>query len=115
MIRRMNRLITAWDNGNDRILRGAPNLILVHAPADLPYAQADCVIALTYLELYAYAKGLGTCWGGYFTTAANFHAPLAEALKLPAGHQCYGSVMIGYPQVRYKTIPQRNASLVSWR
>jgi len=115
MVRRMNRLLTAWDKGNDRILRGAPNLILVHSPADLPFAEADCVIALTYLELYAYARGLGTCWGGYFTAAANFHLPLVEALGLPAGHLCYGTVMIGYPKVAYQAIPQRNAALVTWR
>ncbi len=115
MVRRMGRIITAWDNGKDRILRGAPNLILVHSPADLPFAEADCVIALTYLELYAYAKGLGTCWGGYFTAAANFYAPLTEALRLPAGHQCYGAVMLGYPKTGYERIPQRNAPLVSWR
>lgn len=115
MVRRMSRLITAWDGGKDRILRGAPNLILVHSPADLPFAGADCVIALTYLELYAYAKGLGTCWGGYFTAAANFYAPLTEALRLPAGHQCYGAVMLGYPKYGYERIPQRNAPLVAWR
>jgi nitroreductase/NAD-dependent dihydropyrimidine dehydrogenase PreA subunit len=115
MVRRMNRIITAWDNGKDRILRGAPNLILVHSPADLPFAEADCVIALTYLELYAYAKGLGTCWGGYFTAAANFYAPLTEALKLPAGHQCYGAVMLGYPKYGHERIPQRNTPLVAWR
>ncbi len=115
MVRRMRRIITAWDNGKDRILRGAPNLILVHSPADLPFAEADCVIALTYLELYAYARGLGTCWGGYFTVAANLYAPLAEALSLPAGHQCYGTVMLGYPKTGYERIPQRNAPLVTWR
>lgn len=115
MARRMRRIIAAWDNGKDRILRGAPNLILVHSGADLPFAEADCLIALTYLELYAYAKGLGTCWGGYFTAAANFYAPLTEALELPAGHRCYGAVMLGYPKTGYERIPRRNAPLVTWR
>lgn len=115
MVRRMSRIITAWDNGEDRILRGAPNLIMVHSPGDLPFAEANCVIALTYLELYAYAKGLGTCWGGYFTTAANFYTPLTEALRLPAGHQCYGAIMLGYPKYGYELIPQRNSPLLTWR
>lgn len=115
MVRRIRRLITAWENGKDPILRGAPNLVLVHSPADLPFAEADCVIALTYLELYAYAKGLGTCWGGYFTAAANFYAPLTEALRLPAGHLCYGTVMLGYPKCGYERIPERNEPLVTWR
>lgn len=115
LAKRMKRIISSWDNGEDRIMRGAPNLILVHSQADLSFAEADCVIALTYLELYAYAHGLGTCWAGYFTTASNMHAPLIEALGLPAGHRCYGAVMIGYPKYKYKRIPQRNAALTIWR
>jgi nitroreductase/NAD-dependent dihydropyrimidine dehydrogenase PreA subunit len=114
MIRRMGRINSAWDHGEDRIMREAPNLILVHAPSDLPFTEADCVTALAYLELYAYAQGLGTCWAGYFTTAANFYAPLAELLALPPKHRCYGAVMIGYPKCEYKRIPQRNEALVTW-
>ena len=67
------------------------------------------------LELYAYAKGLGTCWAGYFTTAAKLYPPLTAALRLPAGHQCYGAVMLGYPKTGYELIPQRNAPLVAWK
>jgi nitroreductase/ferredoxin len=115
MVRKMERRIAAWNSGTDSILRGAPHLIAVHAQADLPFAEADCVIALSYLELYAYAKGLGTCWAGYLTAAANFHEPLAQALGLPNGHKCFGAVMLGYPQYKYTRIPKRNAPVVTWR
>jgi nitroreductase len=115
MNRRMRRIIAAWDNGTDRILRGAPHLVLVHSPADLPFAEADCVIALTYLELFAYTRGLGTCWAGYFTAAAAMYAPLIDVLRLPEGHRCFGTVMLGYPQYQYRRIPKRNAPLVTWR
>jgi nitroreductase/ferredoxin len=115
MVKRTKRLITAWESGRDPILRGAPNVVLVHSPSDLPFTEADCVIALTYLELYAYAKGLGTCWGGYFTAAANFYPPLTRALGLPAGHICCGTVMLGYPKFGYERIPQRDLPLVTWR
>ena len=110
----MRRIIAAWDRGEDRLLRGAPSLILVHAPADQPFAETDCVTALAYLELYAYAQGLGTCWAGYFTAAAKFPAPLTNALALPPRHHCYGAVMVGYPQQRYKRIPRRNDAVVAW-
>jgi nitroreductase/NAD-dependent dihydropyrimidine dehydrogenase PreA subunit len=115
MVKKMERRIAAWDKGTDSILRGAPHLIAVHSPADLPFAEADCVIALSYLELYAYAKGLGTCWAGYLTAAANFHEPLAQALGLPQGHKCFGAMMLGYPQYKYTRIPKRNAPVVTWR
>lgn len=115
MATRMDRMTSAWDNGIDPILHEAPHLILVHSQADLPSAQTDCVIALTYLELYAYSQGLGTCWAGYFNSAANVYPPLAQALNLPAGHKCFGAVMLGYPQYKYTRIPKRNAPLLTWR
>ena len=115
MAKSMERKIAAWDKGIDLILRGAPHLIVVHSQTDLPFAEADCVIALTYLELYAYTKGLGTCWAGYLTAAANFHEPLIQAMGLPQGHKCFGAVMLGYPQYKYTRIPTRNAPVVTWR
>lgn len=115
MAKKMENKIAAWDDGKDQILRGAPHLIVVHSKADLSFAETNCVIALTYLELYAFTKGLGTCWAGYLTTAAGFHEPLQKALNLPGGHKCFGAVMLGYPQYKYKRIPVRNAPVVTWR
>lgn len=114
MVKRMDRLVSSWENGEDRIVHGAPHLIVTHSPSNLPSAPSDCVIALTYLELYAFSKGLGTCWAGYLTSAANSYAPLTEALGLPKGHKCYGAIMLGYPQFDYYRIPNRNAPLVTW-
>ena len=114
-VRRSRRIVDAWDQGRDRVTRGAPHLIVAHSPSGLSFPAADCAIALTYLELYAYARGLGTCWAGYFTGAANLHEPLIRELGLPAGHQCFGAVMLGYPQYRYHRIPKRNAAQVAWR
>ncbi|RPH86673.1 MAG: 4Fe-4S dicluster domain-containing protein [Deltaproteobacteria bacterium] len=114
-VRRFQRIVNAWDNGRDRIMRGAPHLIVVHSPSDLSFPAADCAIALTYLELYASTKGLGTCWAGYFTAAAGLHEPLIQVLNLPAGHLCFGAVMLGYPQYRYHRIPTRNEPLITWR
>ncbi len=113
--RRMQRIVDAWDDGKDRVLRGAPHLMVAHCPADLNFPAADCAIALTYMELYAYAKGLGTCWAGYFTAAAGMHEPLIKALKMPTGHKCFGAVMLGYPKYSYHRVPMRNKPLVAWR
>lgn len=113
--KRMESLALAWDKGEDAILRGAPHLVMVHSHGELPSAHADCVIALTYLELYAASKGLGTCWAGYLTSAANVFPPLREALGLPEGHRCFGAVMLGYPQYKYYRRPKRNAPFVTWR
>ncbi len=110
-----DRVISAWEMGQDKILRDAPHMIVAHALSNLPPSQAACIIALTYLELYASTKGLGTCWAGYFNAAANFFDPMKEALALPAGHQTFGALMVGYPQYPYHRIPTRNAPRITWR
>lgn len=111
----LDRVISAWDNGTDRILRGAPHLVVAHAPNSIPPAQAACTIALTYLELAASAMGLGACWAGYFHSAAGTYGPLIETLALPNGHQCFGAMMLGYKKYQYKRLPLRKIPTISWR
>jgi len=115
MAQRMSHFSSRWQEGEDVILRSAPHVIVVHGPAPVPCIQYDCDIALTYLELYACSMGLGTCWAGFLTAAANMHPPVAEALALPEGHKLCGGVMIGYPEFGYHRIPTRNAAQVEWR
>lgn len=111
----MDRIVDSWDKGIDRILRSAPHLVVAHGLSTMPISQSSCFIALTYMDLAATSLGLGTCWAGYFTAAANFYPPLQEALALPQGHQPYGAMMIGYPMYRYQRMPPRNKPEISWR
>ncbi len=113
--KRFRRIVGAWDRGVDRIMRNAPHLILASSPPEMSFPEADCATALGYLELYAFALGLGTCWAGYFTAAANAHPPIIEFLALPAGHQCHGAVMLGYPKFGYRRIPKRKDASIDWR
>lgn len=104
----------AWDRGKDMILRGAPHLLVACAPAQSVWGPADCAIALTYVELAAQTNGLGTCWAGLMTRAADSDPEIGRFLGLATGQKIYGAVMIGYPQYRYRRIPSRNAALVTW-
>lgn len=112
---RMDRIVQAWDQGIDRICRNAPHLIVAHGLSTLTASQSSCTIALTYLELVAKSFGLGTCWAGYFNTAANSYPPLLEALALPQDHLPYGAMMIGYPKYNYQRMPLRNKPKITWR
>ncbi len=112
---RMDRVVDAWDQGVDRILRSAPHLIVAHGLKTLAPIQGACTIALTYLDLAAASFGLGTCWAGYFTAAANFHPPLLSTLALPQDYLPYGAMMIGYPKYAYQRMPLRNAPNITWR
>jgi nitroreductase len=111
----MDRVVSAWDGGLDRVCRGAPHVVVAHAEANERTAQAACTIALTYLELAAFSFGLGACWAGYFSAAANMWPPMGKALDLPKGHSPFGAMMIGYPKHRYHAIPLRKEPLVTWR
>lgn len=111
----MDRIIQGWDAGTDRIFRGAPHLIIAHAPQELRTSQSSSLIALAYLELMAPALGLGACWAGYFMAAALLDPPTLAALQLPQGHAVFGCVMVGYPKFRYHRLPLRKTPRITWR
>jgi len=111
----LDKTVKRWEGGNDVVLRGAPAVIVTHAEKDNGAAPSTCTIALTYLELAAVSMGLGCCWAGYFNAAATTFPPLAEALSLPEGHQCFGAMMVGYPKFNYHRLPLRKPPGITWR
>lgn len=111
----MDRVVAAWESGVERICRGAPHVIVAHAPKEERTAPQACTIALAYLELAAPSFGLGACWAGYFHAAANFWPPMQEALDLPEEHISFGAMMIGYPKFKYQRLPLRNEPRIIWR
>jgi nitroreductase/NAD-dependent dihydropyrimidine dehydrogenase PreA subunit len=113
-LRGLPRVVSAWDGGEERICRGAPHIIVVHCEKDYGFGAEDSALALSYLELYAPAIGLGSCWGGYFYSAINAYPKLFDALELPADHRACGAVMVGYPKLKYQRMPLRNQPRVRY-
>lgn len=107
-------VINRWEAGADVILRGAPAVVVAHAEKTNRMAPAACTIALAYMELAAVSMGMGACWAGYFWSASLLFPPMAMALNLPEGHQCFGALMVGYPMYAYKRLPLRNPPVISW-
>lgn len=110
-------IIDTWERGEDTIFRGAPHLIIVHAPdsyRNLQTVRSQFIIALAYLELAAASFGLGTCWAGYFMAALQLYPPVNEVIKLPKGHMSYGGMMVGYPKFKYHRIPLKNEPKITW-
>ena len=106
--------VAAWEGGYDSILRNAPALVVASAPPEASNGLVDCTIALTYLELAALARGLGTCWAGLLQ-AALVNAPGArEAVGLPPAHRAHYPMMIGHPKLPYHRLPERKAPAISW-
>jgi len=107
-------IVGAWDAGYDVVLREAPALIVASAPKSDLNGLVDVTLALSYLELAAVAKGLGTCWAGLVQGAILSSQPLKNALGLPEGHTHHYPMMLGYPKPKYFRLPERRVPKITW-
>jgi nitroreductase/NAD-dependent dihydropyrimidine dehydrogenase PreA subunit len=110
----MPSIIRAHENGEDRVLRGAPQLIVAHGSKSLSMAQTSTCLSLEYVELYAPALGIGTCWAGYTQACAGQSPALSEFLKIPGDRVITGILMAGHPKYSYHKLPARDPLDVAW-
>ncbi len=106
--------VRSHEEGEDRVLRGAPQVIVAHAPADSLHAPVSTILALEYIELYAPVLGIGTCWAGYTQACAREYPALSKFLEIPAGRVITGILMAGQPVYAYHRLPSRNPLDVAW-
>ena len=100
---------THKETGADTILRNAPHLILATAPKGFKNGRENTISGFTYLELYATAIGLGSCWAGLFEMCAfSDYSPLLQLFNIPEDKVITGAVMVGYPKYKYKELVDRN-------
>lgn len=104
------------EKGQDTIYRGAPHLVVASSCPDAPCAQVDPVIALSYLDLLAQARGLGTVWAGIAFGILNFVPETRKWLGIPEDHILGYAMLIGKPMIKYARTVQRepeNLTLLS--
>lgn len=101
--------------GYDLVLRDVPHLIVAIADKQFTQGHDNTRYSLEYVELYATALGLGTCWAGFMEmcAAANYQ-PMIELLKVPEDKAVTGAMMVGYPQYSYQRLVDRNPLEVTW-
>lgn len=107
-------LVKLWqEKGIDTMFRGAPHLIITSAPKNCPCPEQDCIIALSYFELFAHSLGLGTIWDGFAKRAfVDLIPDLAAELGVPADHHLGYVMAFGKPAVEYhRTVPLRPAAI----
>jgi nitroreductase/NAD-dependent dihydropyrimidine dehydrogenase PreA subunit len=112
---KLPRTVRMWEEGRYKMLRNAPHLIVAHVDRNWLFGVEDTALALSYIELYAPALGLGATWSGYFYTAYNNYPPLAQALPVPEGRKVVGAMMVGQPKFTYHRLPKRKEPKVEWR
>jgi len=109
------RLVQAWDDGVDAVLRGAPCLVIAMTPEQDRNGMVDLTLALSYLELAAPVFGLGTCWAGLLQGAIKSNPALKAIAGIPEVYPHFYPMMIGYSQVKYHRLPERKIPKISWK
>ncbi len=107
--------VAAYEAGINSITRDAPCLVIASAPGFYHNGMVDLSIALSYFELAATARGLGTCWLGLIVRALKVSKPLQSLIDLPEGHSHFYAMVLGYPQLKYHRLPERKAADIIWK
>jgi nitroreductase/NAD-dependent dihydropyrimidine dehydrogenase PreA subunit len=106
--------IMMWEkNRYDIIFRGAPHLLIASAPKSVATPLPDCLIALSYFELFAQANGVGTVWSGLAKTAINDLLPeTRQRLGIPVDHLIGYAMAFGRPAVHYARTTQHGPAII---
>lgn len=100
----------SWrDGGEDEILRNAPHMLVVTAGPEGVCKVADCVIALSYFDLYAQANGIGTTWCGIVESVLRFFPESRKWLGIPDDHEIGYAMLFGPAGVHYARTGQHEA------
>jgi nitroreductase len=100
--------------GKDRIFRGAPVVILVHAPADIGASIDNCLYSVFHMVMMAETLGLGTCINRRFLVAVDGIPEISRELGVPAWHKILGCVTVGFPKHKFHKLPSRKPPKVKW-
>lgn len=100
----------AWkERGEDGLFFHAPCvLVAVTDPRRSGTGRVDAALAAANVELVAHALGLGVCYIGLFTAAAAITPELRRRLALQDGEEVVATLAMGYPDVRYFRMVNRN-------
>jgi nitroreductase len=108
------RWYSRWykENKGDEIIRDCPALMLFHAPALEPVAEANCVIAAFHAIFMAEVLGVGTCFSDLIPPACNRMKEIRDMLGLPEDREVLASMTLGYAKYPFKrTIPRTLAEV----
>lgn len=108
------KLVTAFNNGEDRILRNAPLLIVFHSKRSALLANVNVSLALQNASLVCHGLGLGSFYTGYLIGACQRERKVQEILKIPERNQIYGALAIGWPKYKYKKWMERKPARIVW-
>lgn len=89
-------------------------VIITHGDAFDSAVSFNCSIALYNGSLMAHSLGLGACFLGFVMAGANFDSKIKAWLGMPKDHQVYGAMVIGYPDIQYQRLVERQPPDIQW-
>jgi len=106
--------VRIWEEHHiDIIFRSAPHLLITSAPMTVPTPEPDCIIALSYFELFAQANGVGTVWNGLAKWVITDILPeTRKLLGIPDDHRIGYAMVFGYPDVHFTRTVQHYPALI---
>jgi len=110
----LNQFLEKVKRGEDPVFYNAPAVIITYAPKYGNMEKNDAGIALAHGMLGAQARGLGTCWIGFAQEALNRFKKNKKWLNIPKKMNVNGVLILGYPAVKFKRVPPREALKVRW-
>lgn len=96
------------------IFYNAGVLVVICAPASLPFAAADCWLAAENLMLAACAMGLGSCVIGAALPALGM-AETKRQLGIPEDFAAFAPVIVGYPDADTPPTPRKEPYILARR
>lgn len=101
--------VKLWEEKQvDILFRDAPHLLIASAPRSAASPVPDCLIALSYFELFAQSLGVGTLWNGLTKWAITDLLPeTLQRLGIPEDHVVGYVMSFGRPALRYYRTVQR--------
>lgn len=102
----------------DALFYGCGQLVFAISQKDFPNGQKNALFSLTYIALLAPSLGLGTCWAGQLERLATMEAyadQFAQLIDLPEGLKICACMMVGYPDVKFRRMVERDPLSVYWR
>jgi len=98
----------------DILCHQAPLVLIFHSSKKASTPDMDSNIHASYTTLHGESLGLGTCFNGFIAKGLNFNKGLKRKLGIPKDHKIYSSLLVGYPQLKYKRRGARRAFQVNF-
>ena len=107
-------LIAEADTGRDPICRNAPALLIAASDPGQDFGLIDSIIALSYIDAFAPALDIGTCWVGYVMIMLQLKPELGKILGIPDNWKPQYAMLAGYQGFVFTRIPPREQPEIIW-